>query len=80
MKPIKPARPKLTIHRETLRKLSKDDLSRVAGGAATRTCTVTYDDCPPPHTSDCPPDTGVPYTHVDNGNGACLTNGTDGNG
>jgi hypothetical protein len=80
VKPIKPAQPKLMIHRETLRKLSAHDLIHVAGGVATRTCTYTHDDCPPGPSAACPSDT-VPYTHVDNGGvGVCNTHSIEGNG
>jgi hypothetical protein len=47
MKTIKPAKPKLTIHRETLRRLSTDDLKQVGGGTNTWFCTfITFVFCP----------------------------------
>jgi hypothetical protein len=82
MKPIKSVKPKLTIHRETLRKLSADALAQVAGGTATRACTNTYEDCPPGATSECTLLSNHCYgeTHVEFGLGACNTQTVAGNG
>jgi hypothetical protein len=81
MKHIQTARPKLTIHRETLRKLSKEDLTHVAGGVATRTCTYTHDDCPSGDSAQCPTVDTIPQTHIDDGkHGLCNTVSIEGNG
>lgn len=46
---------KLTLKRETLRRLRADDLARVAGGYLT-CCTYGYSGCRGPETGECPRD------------------------
>ena len=41
----KPAAPKMTLHRETLRQLSPEDLERAAGQFFTKTCPGTGVTC-----------------------------------